>query len=64
MTDAVGLHFSRLDHQGTKDVWINVLEFIKLLPQNDKALELRLRIDKFRIHKMRCHAPRGLNIFD
>ena len=58
-TDAVGVHFSRLDHRGTKDVQINVLEFIKLPPQSDKALELRLKIKKFRIHKLRCPASRG-----
>ena len=63
-TDAVGLHFSRSDHKGTKDVRINVLEFIKLPPHYSKALELRLKIEKYWIHKLRCPAPRGLNIFD
>ena len=36
-TDAIGLaYYSRLDHHGTKDVRINVLEFIKLPPQSNK----------------------------
>ena len=63
-TDAVGLHFSQKDHHGTKDVTINVLEFIRLPPHSLKALELRLKIEKSWIHRLRCPAPRGLNIFD
>ena len=57
-TDAVGLHLSRLDHIGTKDVRINVLEFIKLPPQSNKALDLRLKIEAYWIHKVRCLPPK------
>ena len=63
-TDAVGLHFSQPDHHGLKDLSIQILEFIKLPPQSEKALYLRLTIEKSWIHKLRCPAPRGLNIFD
>ena len=62
--DAVGLHFSRPDHKCTRDITINVLDFIHLSPHTDRALSLRLQIEKSWIHKLRCPAPRGLNIFD
>ena len=45
-TDAVGLHFSKLNHKKTKYVRINVLEFIKHPPQSNKTLDLRLKIEK------------------
>ena len=63
-TDAVGMHFSQPDHRGLKDLSIQILEFIRLPPQSEKALYLRLTIEKSWIHKLRCPAPRGLNIFD
>ena len=63
-TDAVGLHFSRSDHNGTSDFSINILEFIPLPPHTDRSLDLRLRLEKNWIHTLRCPAPRGLNIFD
>ena len=63
-TDAVDLHFSGLDHNWTKDVRINVLEFSKLPPQSNEALDLRFKIEKYWIHKLMCPAPRGLNIMD
>ena len=63
-TDAVGLHFSQTDHNGTVDVMINVLDFIHLPPFTERALALRLKIEKHRIHQLHCAAPRGFNIFD
>ena len=63
-TDAVGLHFSRADHHGTSDFSINILEFIPLPPSTERSLTLRLKLEKNWIHKLRCPAPRGINIFD
>ena len=63
-TDGVGLHFSRADHKGTSDFQLHILEFIRLPPQSERARALRLLREKSWIHKMRCPAPRGLNIFD
>ena len=63
-TDAIGLHFSSPDHKGINDISIHVLEFIRLPPHSDRALILRLQLEKNWIHLLRCPAPRGLNIFD
>ena len=63
-TDAVGLHLSRVDNTGTKDARINILELIKPPPQSNKTLDLRLKIEQYWIHKLRCLTPRGLNIMD
>ena len=62
--DAIGLHFSRPDHKGTKDLKICVLDFIHMPPNSKRALKLRLKIEKAWIHRLRCTAPHGLNIFD
>ena len=37
-------------------------KYLKLSPQRYKVLDLRLKIKKFWIHRLRCPAPRGLNI--
>jgi tripartite motif-containing protein 2/3 len=60
----VGLHFSAIDHQGTKDVQIQILDFVHLHPDSKKAEEIRLRVEKRWIHRLRCPAPHGMNIFD
>ena len=52
VTDAVGLHFSQPDHNGIKDLTINVLEFIRLPPETQRSLEIRLRREKFWIHQL------------
>jgi hypothetical protein len=62
--DAVGMHFSRNDHNGTQDMKIQVLEFMHLPPQSERGKTLRLKIEKAWIHRLRCTAPHGLNIFD
>jgi hypothetical protein len=62
--DAVGLHFSKCDHTGTRDLKIQILEFIRLPPRSERGKILRLKIEKAWIHKLRCTAPHGLNIFD
>jgi hypothetical protein len=63
-TKAVGLHFSQRDHNGTKDMEITVLEFIKKPPRSPEAAIIRDRVEKRWIHLLRCPAPQGLNIFD
>ena len=62
--DAVGTHFSAENHRGTQDLIISVLAFITLHPQSEASLKYRLKVEKDWIHKMRCPAPRGLNILD
>ena len=62
--DGVSSHFSRHDHKGTRDMRIQVVEFIRLPPNSGQALTLRLKIEKAWIHRLRCPAPTGLNIFD
>ena len=61
--DPIGTHFSAPDHD-VKDIRISVLAFITLYPDSEEALKMRLRVEKKRIHLMRCPAPSGLNIFD
>ena len=61
--DAVGLRFSKPNHRGTDDLSINVLEFIRCLPNTTKSLNLRLKMGKYWIRKLMVPAPRGLNIF-
>ena len=63
-TKAVGLHFSRRDHNGIEDIEISVLEFIKKPPRSPEAAIIRDRVEKRWIHLLRCPAPQGLNIFD
>ena len=43
---------------------INVVEFIKLTPESNNALDLRLKIDKYWIYKLKFLTPRGFNILD
>ena len=62
--DAVGLHFSRADHNGTNDLKLQILDFMHLPPQSERGKTLRLKIEKAWIHRLRCTAPHGLNIFD
>ena len=62
--DAVGTHFSAEDHHGEEDLIISVLAFITSHPQSKHALDHRLKVEKEWIHRLRCPAPTGLNIFD
>jgi hypothetical protein len=60
----VGLHFGAPDHLGIRDVKVQVLDFIHFHPDSNKAKEVRLRVEKKWIHRLRCPAPHGMNIFD
>jgi hypothetical protein len=62
--DAVGIHFPRSDHTGIQDMKIQILEFIRLPPKSVRSISLTLQVEKAWIHKLRCTAPHGLNIFD
>jgi hypothetical protein len=63
-TKPVGKHFSQLDHNGTRDMDIHVLEFIKMPPKSQAALTVRNRVERRWIHLLRTPAPKGLNIDD
>ena len=62
--DAVGTHFSAPNHNGIQDLIISVLAFITIPPMSKASLVYRLKVEKEWIHRMRCPAPEGLNIFD
>ena len=64
LTDGVGLHFSREDHHGVKDLKILGLEFIKLPPDSKNGLKLRLLTERKWIHTLGTPAPQGLNNFE
>ena len=61
--DIIGLHFATT-HNSTKDVQIQVLEFIRLPANSERGLKLRLVKETFWIHRLRCSAPQGLNIME
>ena len=63
-SDTLGKHFSNGTHRGTQDLNIQVLEFIPLPRDSERALQLRLKMEKHWIHKLRCSAPQGLNIME
>jgi hypothetical protein len=60
----VGIHFAQPGHNGTKDVKIQILDFVNLHPDSKKAKIIRLRVEKKWIHTLRSPAPNGMNIFD
>jgi hypothetical protein len=60
----VGLHFAQPDHNGTKDLRIQVLDFVNFHPDSKKAGLTRLRVEKKWIHTLRSPAPNGINIMD
>jgi hypothetical protein len=62
--DAVGMHFNMHTHNGNQDMSISILEFISLPPDSQRANDLRLKVEKHWIHKLRCPQPLGLNIMD
>ena len=41
--DTIGVHFASTTHKGTLDFQIQVLEFISLLQNSERALKLRLQ---------------------
>jgi hypothetical protein len=60
----VGLHFAQTNHNGKSDVKIKVLDFINLHPCSPQAKQLRLKVEKNWIHKLRTPAPQGMNMMD
>ena len=60
----VGIHFSQKNHIGQKDVKVQILDFVHFHPDSKKAEQVRLRVEKKWIHRLRCPAPNGMNIFD
>ena len=62
--DTIGSHFACPKHNGISDLSIHIVDFISLPPNSERALQLRLKVEKLWIHRFRCPAPLGLNIFD
>ena len=62
--DIISQHFALATHKGTSDLNIEVVDFISLSPNSERALKLRLGKDKFWIHRLRCSVPQGLNIME
>jgi hypothetical protein len=60
----VGIHFSQSDHDGIKDLKIQILDFVNFHPDSKRAQETRLKVEKKWIHTLRSPAPNGMNIFD
>jgi DNA polymerase elongation subunit (family B) len=60
---AVGLHFSRRDHNGTKDMEISVLEFIKKPPRSPEAVKIRDRVKKKMDTPAQNPCPRRIEYF-
>ena len=56
----VSRHFSHHTHNGTKDVSISVIEFIKKPPRSPQAATIKLRMEKHWTHTLRSLAPIGL----
>jgi hypothetical protein len=44
--DTIGSHFSSANHKGVSDLSIHVLDFISLPPNSQRALQLRLSVEK------------------
>ena len=63
-SDTLGKHFTSGNHRGTQDLDIQVLDFIPLPKNSERAMQLRLKLEKHWIHKLRCSAPQGLNIME
>ena len=58
----LGKHFSQNNHKGIEDVYITVLEFIKMPPRSPQAITIRHRVEKCWTHVLRTLAPQGLNL--
>ena len=59
----VGLHFNRRGHN-IHDVQINIIELIKMSPDNPKCQDLRDRREIFWMHKLKTLVPFGINAMD
>ena len=59
---SVSNHFSNDQHNGSKDMSIHVLEFIKKPPRSLQASSIRNRREQHWTHLLRSLAPIGLNM--
>ena len=55
-------HFNQIDHHGTADMSIYILDFIHMTPKSDRAKKLRLKIEQNWIHRLKSVHPQGLNL--
>ena len=53
-----------MDHRGTDDMLIHVLEFIKKAPSSELAAKVRNKLEKWWFNLLRCPATQGLHIED
>jgi hypothetical protein len=60
----VGIHFSQPDHEGEKNLKIQILDFVNFHPDSARSEKIRLKVEKKWIHTLRSPAPNGMNIFD
>ena len=58
----VGRHFNEPDHDGSKSLTVQVLNFAKGHPDSKSSLEMRLELESMWINRLRSHVPRGLNL--
>ena len=62
ISKTVARHFTTKGHNGTKDMTINVLEFIKKPPRSLTSVIIRDRVECRWIHLLKTMAPLGMNI--
>ncbi len=57
----IPFHFNSLGHNGTKDMEIYVLEYIKKPALSKQAQNIRLKRETNWVHVLRTLSPHGLN---
>ena len=63
-SEQIGRHFNLPGHNGTQDMNIYVLSFIKQPSKSKLAQEARDKLELSWIHKLNTQSPMGLNILD
>ena len=58
----VGRHCNEPDHDGSKSLSVQVLNFAKGHPDSRSSLDLRLELESMWINRLRSHVPTGLNL--
>ena len=58
----VGRHFNEPDHNGTKSLSVQVVNFAKGHPDSKASLTMRLELESMWIKRLRTHVPTGLNL--
>ena len=58
----VSRHFNLPNHDGTKDMKIHVLEYIRKPPRSPQSVTIRNKRENSWTNTLRSHAPNGLNM--